>query len=212
MSTAAAPLEAVADRARVAALVEHPLRLSILRAAAAQPSSATEIALALGLPRQRVNYHMSRLRRAGFLVPAERRKRRGFVEQRYRATARGYVIEPEALGPVGARADLVTDHLSAEYLLAWSAQMQGDLGQVMRDAKRRSKRVATMSLTTEVRFTSAEQRARFTEMLERAITRLVGRYAAPASAPDGQPLPGRLFRLVVGCYPPPATSPDGEGA
>jgi len=196
-------LESVRDRTRVAALVEHPLRLAILRAAA-EPSSATEIAAALGLTRQRVNYHVGRLRRAGFLVPAGRRRRRGLFEQRYAATATAYVMDPEVLGPVLARVDLIADRLSAEYLLALSTQIQSDLGQVMREAARQGKRVATLSLSTEVRFTDPRQRARFARELERAITRLVGRYAAPARTPEGEPLPGRPFRLVVGCYPPPA--------
>jgi DNA-binding transcriptional ArsR family regulator len=210
MTAPVAPLESVRERARVAALVEHPLRLAILRAAST-PSSATEIATGLGLPRQRVNYHIGRLRRAGFLVPAERRRRRGLFEQRYTATAEAYVLDPEVLGPVRARADLIRDRLSAEYLVALSTQIQGDLGQVMRDAARERKRVATMSLSTEIRFTSPEQRTRFTQALERAITRLVGRYAAPAQTADGEPLPGRLFRLVVGCYPPPPYASPRRG-
>lgn len=149
------PLESVRDRTRVSALVEHPLRLAILQAASA-PRSATEIAAGLGLPRQRVNYHIGRLRRAGFLVPAGRRRRRGLFEQRYTATARAYVVDPEVLGPVRAQADLISDRLSAEYLVALATQVQGDLGQVMSEATRQGKRVATMSISTEVRFTSPE--------------------------------------------------------
>jgi len=209
MSAPLLPLESVRDRTRVSALMEHPLRLAILQAASA-PRSATEIAAGLGLPRQRVNYHIGRLRRAGFLVPAGRRKRRGLFEQRYTATARAYVVDPDVLGPVRARADLIGDRLSAEYLVALAAQVQGDLGQVMSEATRQGKRVATMSIATEIRFTSAQQRARFARALERAITRLVDRCAAPAQAPDGRPLPGRLFRLVLGCYPPPASPPSGS--
>ena len=203
------PLESVRDRTRVSALMEHPLRLAILQAASA-PRSATEIAAGLGLPRQRVNYHIGRLRRAGFLVPAGRRRRRGLFEQRYTATARAYVVDPEVLGPMRARADLIGDRLSAEYLVALATQVQGDLGQVMSEATRQGKRVATMSISTEFRFTSAQQRTRFARALERAITRLVGRYAAPAQAADGRPLPGRLFRLVLGCYPPPGSPPSGS--
>ncbi len=209
MTAAVAPLETVRDRTRVAALMEHPLRLAILRAASA-PSSATEIAAGLGLPRQRVNYHIGRLRRAGFLGPAGRRRRRGLFEQRYAASAQAYLIDPEALGPVRAQAELVADRLSAEYLAALSAQVQSDLGRVMAEAAAQGKRVATLSLSTEVRFTSPEQRARFARELERAVIRVVGRYAAPAQSGVGDPLPGRLFRLVVGCYsPPPSPPPAG---
>jgi DNA-binding transcriptional ArsR family regulator len=209
MAASVAPLESVRDRARLAALVEHPLRLAILQQAAA-PSSATEIAARLGLPRQRVNYHIGRLRRAGFLIPAERRRRRGLFEQRYSATATGYVVDPEALGAVRARPDLMKDRLSAEYLIALASQVQGDLGQVMREATHAGKRVATLSLSTEIRFTSPEQRTRFAQALQRAITRLVGLHSAPSRSATGKALPGRLFRLVVGCYPPPAPPRRGS--
>jgi DNA-binding transcriptional ArsR family regulator len=203
------PLESVRDRTRAGALMEHPLRLAILHAAAT-PRSATEIAAGLGLPRQRVNYHIGRLRRAGFLVPAGRRRRRGLFEQRYTASAQAYVLDPEVLGPVGARVDLIRDQLSADYLVALSTQVQSDLGQVLTEATRQGKRVATMSISTEIRFTSPEQRTRFAHALERAVARLVRHYTAPARAADGEPLSGRLFRLVVGCYPPPASPRGGD--
>ena len=203
MSALPMALESVRDRSRVGALVEHPLRLAILRAAA-EPRSASEIAAGLGLPRQRVNYHIGRLRRAGFLIPAERRRRRGLYEQRYRASATAYVVDPEALGPVGAQADRVGDRLSAEYLVALAAQVQGELGQVLADAAQEGKRVATLSISTEIRFSGPGQRARFARALQRAIARVVGRYAGPSSTAEGEPAAGRLFRLVVGCYPPPA--------
>jgi hypothetical protein len=156
------------------------------------------------LPRQPVNYHIGRLRRAGFLVPADRRRRRGLFEQRYAATARAYLVDPEVLGPVRARLDQIADRLSAEYLVALSAQVQSDLGQVMGEATATGKRVATLSISTEFRFLNPAQRARFAQELERAIERVVGRYAAPAVTAGGEPAAGRLFRLVVGCYPPPA--------
>jgi biotin operon repressor len=209
MTAPALPLESVRDRTRVGALMAHPLRLAILQAASA-PHSATEIAAGLGVPRQRVNYHVDRLRRAGFLVPAGRRKRRGLYEQRYTASAQAYVLDPGVLGSLSARAEHIADRLSGEYLVALSSQMQSELGQVMTEANQEGKRVATMSLSTDIRFTSPEQRARFAYALQKVVTRLVARHTAPAQADDGQPLPGRLFRLVVGCYPPPTTPRRGR--
>jgi hypothetical protein len=81
---------------------------------------------------------------------------------------------------------------------------------VLTEATRQGKRVATMSISTEIRFTSPEQRTRFAHALERAVARLVRHYTAPARAADGEPLSGRLFRLVVGCYPPPASPRGGD--
>jgi biotin operon repressor len=209
MTAAISSLESVRDRTRVGALVEHPLRLAILQAAAS-PRSATEIAAGLGLSRQRVNYHIGRLRRAGFLVPADRRRRRGLFEQRYAATARAYVVDPAVLGPVRLRPEQIADRLSAEYLVALATQMQGDVSQVMGEAAAEGKRVATLSISTELRFADPAQRARFARALERAVKRIVARHAAPATTASGEPAPGRQFRLVVGCYPPPATPRRGN--
>jgi hypothetical protein len=74
---------------------------------------------------------------------------------------------------------------------------------VLTDAARQGKRVATLSISTEIRFAGPEQRARFARALQRAITHVVGRYAGPSNTAEGEPAAGRLFRLVVGCYPPP---------
>ena len=75
---------------------------------------------------------------------------------------------------------------------------------MLTEATHQGKRVATLSISTEVRFTSPKQRAQFARALQRAITRVIGRYAGPSTTAEGAPAPGRLFRLVVGCYPPPA--------
>lgn len=206
MATSGTAFESLRDRSRVAVLMEHPLRLAIVHAASA-PGSATEIAAGLGVSRQRVNYHIGRLRRAGFLVPAGRRKRRGFIEQRYAATAQGYVVDSKALGPVGVRVDQVQDRLSADYLVALSAQLQDELGEVIGKAARQGKRVATMSLSAEIRFTSPAQRTRFAQALQHAVAQVVARHSAPAQTSDGKPLTGRVYRLMVGCYPPPAPDP-----
>ena len=70
-----ATIESVTDGSRAAVLMQHPVRRTIV-ALARSPISATEIAGRLGLPRQRVNYHVRKLERARFLRPAERRVRR----------------------------------------------------------------------------------------------------------------------------------------
>src|SRR5690349_16864698 len=91
-----AALESVDTPARAIALLS-PLRPRLLRMAQ-EPASAIELARRLRLPRQRVNYHVRELARAGFLRPAGRRRKRNWVEQRYVATARSYVFSPTILG------------------------------------------------------------------------------------------------------------------
>lgn len=204
MPAAAAQLdvEPVRTGARVAALFQHPVRQQILALARA-PMSATEMALQLGLTRQRVNYHVRKLERAKFLTRAEKRMRRNMVEQRYVATARAYVIAPELLGPLAPHANAVQDAASAAALFAIASRAQHDLTRVVSDADAQSRRLATLSLTADIRFTSADQRAEFTRALEQGIADIVARHSAPFTLTDSTPAPGRPYRLFLGCHPIP---------
>jgi DNA-binding transcriptional ArsR family regulator len=85
--------EIVRDGRRAALLVQHPLRSRILNIARAAPMSPSAIAAELGESRQKVNYHVRQLRRAGFLRPAGRRRKRGLVEQRVIASVGALAFE-----------------------------------------------------------------------------------------------------------------------
>ena len=60
------------------------------------------------------------------------------------------------------------------------------------------KRLATLTLETEIRFATAADRAAFTEELARDVARLTAKYH-DESAPRG-----RVHRLVSFAYPKPA--------
>lgn len=201
---------ALLDSAAGAAAVLHPLRRRVLEALR-QPDSATGVARRLRLPRQRVNYHVHELARAGLLECAGRRRKRNMVEQIYVARAQGYVLSPELLGALGLDPAQAGDAFSAGYLLALASQVQLEVGRASRVAAAAGKRLATLSVSTELRFESAEQRAAFTEALQQAMNHLVARHASPAHKPDGTAAPGRLYRLVLGCYPIPSKTASGGG-
>ncbi|MGA2595210.1 MAG: helix-turn-helix domain-containing protein [Bryobacteraceae bacterium] len=192
-------IECVTAERRAAVLLD-PLRLRILREAR-EPASATEIAARLGMPRQKVNYHVRELARARFLRRAGDRRKRNLIERRYQATARAYVLSPEILGPLRADARQVADAFSAAYLLALASESQAELGRAIAAAQRQGKRLATLSVSAELRFESAAQRAGFTRALEQAIADVIGRHASPATLSGGGAGPGRPYRLVLGCYP-----------
>lgn len=199
-----ASLDLVREPAQAAALLHHPLRLKILTALL-EPDSATGVARRMKLPRQTVNYHVQELARARFLARAGRRRRRHLFEQCYVATARGYVLSPELLGKLAADPAQVADKFSAKYLQGLASKVQSELARSAELAAAAGKRLATLSINTELRFTSPEQRAAFTEALQRAIVEVAGRHSSPFANSDGAPAEGRPFRLVVGCYPiPPA--------
>jgi biotin operon repressor len=176
-----------------------PLRLKILAAARA-PLSASAIAATLGLPRQKVNYHVRELARAGFLRRAGRQRRRGLVEQKYVVTAQAFLLGSGVLGPMSADTQEIADKMSAGYLLTLAAEMQREAGHAWRDAHAAGKRLPVLALDTEIAFASPEQRARFAEALASAVTKVVAEHSVPTTQ---VPRAARPFRLVLGCYPIP---------
>jgi DNA-binding transcriptional ArsR family regulator len=204
----ATQLDFVSDAHRAAALL-HPLRLRILESLA-EPDSASGVARKLRMPRQVVNYHVRELARSHFLQRAGQRRKRNMIERRFVATARGYVLSPELLGKLGLDARRVEDTFSAAYLLALTSQMQSELGRAWRAASAQNKRLATLSMSSEMRFESADQRAEFTRELQQAIINVIGRFASPTKLADGTAGPGRPYRLILGSYPIPSPSEYSE--
>lgn len=195
------PWDYVTELPRATALLD-PLRLRILDALR-EPDSAAGLARRLRMPRQKVNYHVRELARARFLERAGQRRRRNMIERRFRATAQGYILSPELLGRLGLPRDQAEDAFSASTLLGLMSVGQAELGRASREAADQGKRLATLSVNSELRFESAEQRARFAEHLRQAIVETIGRYASPHTLADGSAGHGRPYRLLVGCYPIP---------
>jgi hypothetical protein len=157
----------------------------------------------MGLARQKVNYHLRTLESHGLIRVDSRKRWGGLMERRLVATASSYVVSPGALGPVAPPQDLARgmDRLSASYLIALAARVVREVGQLLRKSEELDppKRLATLSIDTEVRFRSAEDRAAFSGELTAAVTGLVSRYH-DESAPGG-----RRHRLMIGAYPKPTT-------
>ena len=189
----AGTLDVISSPGRAAMLLD-PLRLRLLEGLR-EPDSAAGLARRLRLPRQRVNYHLRELEKQR-LVELVGRKRRGNCTARIlRATARAYVISPAALGGVAADPDSVKDRFSAAYLLAVTSRTLRDVGELNERAQKAGKRLATLTIETEVRFASAEARAAFAAELTSTVARLVSQYHA-AQAPAG-----RAFRFVLAGHP-----------
>jgi DNA-binding transcriptional ArsR family regulator len=199
----------VASMGRASALL-HPLRLRILDALR-EPDSAAGLARRFRMPRQKMNYHVRELARAHFLERAGQRRRRNMIERRYRTTAQGYVLSPELLGRMGLPREHAEDVLSAAYLLGRMAVAQAELVYASREAATQRKRLTTLSVSAELRFESAEQRAKFAAELQRSIIDVIGRFASPHTMADGSAGAGRPYRLLLGCYPiPPKPTEDAS--
>jgi DNA-binding transcriptional ArsR family regulator len=168
------------------------------------PVSAATLAGRMGLPRQKVNYHLRKLEVHGLVRVDSKKQWGGLTERRLVATASSYVVSPGALGPVAADPARGMDRLSASYLVALAARMVREVGQLLRKSEELNKRLATLSIDTEVRFRSAEDRAAFSSELTAAVAALVARYH-DESVPGG-----RRHRLMIGAYPTPGEAKRKE--
>lgn len=187
----------VIDDPAVAALALEPGRSRLLAALAelAEPASAAVLAQRLGVPRQKINYHLRALQARGLVREVGTRRWGGITERQVVATARSYLVCPTALGPLAADPGRAADRLSASYLLALAARVVREVGALMRAALRSRQRLATLSIDTEIAFRSAEQRAEFSRELAAGVAALAARYHAPEASGS------RLHRLVVVAHP-----------
>lgn len=184
----------VIEDPEAATVALEPVRSRLL-AELAEPASAAALAARLGIPRQKVNYHLRTLEEHGLVRVAETRPWGGLRERLLVATAASYIVSPSALGPVATDPGRSADRLSASYLIALAARVVREVSGLLRLARESGKRLATLSIDTEVRFRSAEDRAAFSNELAEAVTKLVSRYH-DESAPGG-----RSHRLVVVAHP-----------
>lgn len=195
-------VEVIEDPAAAAVALE-PIRSRLL-AELAEPSSAAAVATRLGLPRQKVNYHLRALEAHGLVREVGSRRWGGLTERSLAASAAAYIVSPGALGPAAVDPARARDRLSAGYLIALAGRAVREVGQLVRQAARADKNLATLSLETEIRFRSAAERAAFSHELVRAVTTLAARYHDDA-APGG-----RRHRLVILAHPVPQGSPTED--
>jgi hypothetical protein len=149
----------------------------------------------MGLPRQKVNYHLRELEKAGFLEEVEQRKVGNCIERIVRAKATHYLIDPQLLGALAADGASVEDRFSSAHLIALAAGVIRDVAALQQRGVKAKKRVPTFALQSEVRFATAESRRQFTEELANAIARRIANYH------DEDIAGGRAFKFVLGAYP-----------
>src|SRR6188768_4127330 len=124
----------VIDEPAAAVVALDPMRARLL-AELAEPGSAATLANRLGLPRQKVNYHLRTLEEHGLVRLAEERRWGGLTERLLVATATSYVVSPAALGEAATDPAKSQDRLSARYLIALAARMVREVGLLARRAE-----------------------------------------------------------------------------
>jgi len=189
----AAAVHILRDPERAAAVLQ-PVRIEMLERLAA-PGSASSLARMLGLPRQQVNYHLRELERHGAVEFVGERRKGNCVERLVRATAASFLISPEALGPLRPEPAEERDRFSIAYLVATAARTIRELAVLTLRARRAGKRLATLTLESEIRFRSAGERHAFAEELATALAALTAKYH------DEHATGGRPFRVMAASYP-----------
>lgn len=185
---------AVIEDATVAEMSLDPVRIRLLTELV-NPASATMLADRVGLPRQKVNYHLRTLEAHGLIELVEERRKGNCIERVMRGVAKSYVISPAVMATMQPDPARSPDRLSARWLLALSSRLVRDTAALISGAAKVRKSVATYALDGEIRFASAAERAAFAEELTATIGALIGKYHAEHTTG------GRSHRLVVAVHP-----------
>lgn len=167
-----------------------------------EPASATQLAATLDLPRQRVNYHLRELEKAGLAELVEERQRRGCTERILRASASAYLVDPTVMSPDESRAfTRISDQYAAEHLVEVAAATMRDVARMRARSDQAGKRLLTFTIEAEVRFGEPGDVHRFTDALTEAVRQTIAAFDTPA---------GRPYRLVAGGHPVPAHAQGGQ--
>ena len=194
-------IDVVATAERAAAIVD-PVRQRLLAELRDEPESAAGLARRLGAPRQRLNFHLRELEKAGFVRRVAERRKRNCTERLFRATARQYLIDPAVLGVPGEARELAQDRFSAEFVLQLAARTVREVGALGSGATQTRKRLATAGIDTEIRVSSPAAWAEFVRDLTESIAGAVARHH------DERSPQGRRLRVTAASYPVPKSAAD----
>lgn len=187
------PIASLTSTTSAAAILDD-MRLAIL-SRLRQPGSAASVAAQLDAPRQRIGYHIRELERVGLVAPVSERAHGGLVERLVQASAAGYVVAPQALGPLAPTTASILDRFSTAYQLAVASRIIRDLSELRARAERTRKTVPTLTVDTQVRLGSAEAQHVFATDLANAVARVIEKHH------DDRAPNGRMFACAVTVHP-----------
>lgn len=191
---------AVLDADSSAASLLDPVRREIL-AQLQEPGSAISVASRLGLPRQRLGYHIRAMEEAGLLRHVGDRKRGNFTERLLQASARHYFLPPQLLGALGTDPTQMADKASSAYQVAVAAEVAQTVAVLRQEAESAGKRLPTMTMQVDIRFGSVAEQKAFGDELAETIAGLVEKYHRAD---------GHTFAFSVLGHPKPAGKSDGD--
>jgi DNA-binding transcriptional ArsR family regulator len=184
---------AVVDDANALVALSHPTRVALLDLLR-EPMSAAGAARALGQPRQRINHHLRALEDAGLVEPVETRQQRGFVETLYRSVAGTFLVSPRVAWGDPRRIEALRSQHALETLVTTGERLQHDAVALLGRAAFDGDEIASATVSTDVRFAAASDRAEFMREYLTHLKALIDRYASRAGDP---------YRVVLAVHPDP---------
>ena len=184
------PVFSVRDAETLQALA-HPIRVQVLEALR-EPASAAAVARQIGLPRQKVNYHLKELDRAGLVQQVGERRVGHFVETVYRAVARTFLVSPQVAWAGNRRFETLAQQHSLETLVLLGERLQHDAASLLDRAAFDGAQIASASVSAEVSFESEADREAFLGEYLRATADLLEKFGKRGGAP---------YRVVLAAYP-----------
>ncbi len=182
----------VTDPLAIEALA-HPIRRRVLEALRS-PSSAASVAREIGLPRQKVNYHLKELARANLVRATGERRKGHLIEKLYEAVAGTFLVSPKVAWDNENRERVLNEQISLRHLVAVGAQLQQDAIGLVDRAAFDDEEIPSASVEAEVYFADEQARSGFMEEYLASIGPLLTKYGAKE---------GRQFRVVLATYPNP---------
>ena len=186
-----AAIKCLRESAQVAALLDPARQLILARLA--EPDSAAGLARTLDQPRQRINYHLRELEKAGLVELCEQRRRGNCTERVMRAVARSYVITPGVLGDLFAGSDRLPDGTDPDRLLALAGRVIDDVAELSEAGGASGERPVTIAATSEIRFARPEDREAFAEDVQHELASLIREYHDESAA--------GAYTFFMGAYP-----------
>lgn len=185
----------VVDDPATLQLLAHPLRLRVLEALR-EPGSAAAAARAVGESRQKVNYHLKELERAGLVRSVGERRVGNFVEMLYESVAEAITVSPRLAWGAQQRAALA-GQVSLEQLVAHGERIQLDAADLLDRAAFDGAEIASASVDAEVRFPDEAARSAFMQDYLEMLGPLLRKHGARR---------GDTYRVLLAVYPEPGGS------
>src|SRR5262249_50921962 len=160
-----------------------------------RPDSASGLSRRLGLPRQKINYHLRKLEDAGLVELVEQKMQRGCFERIVRVTARAFVVSPEFMEGLAADPEKIADRYSSAYLVAAAARLVRQVADQREKSEKAGQRLATFTIESEIAFQSPADFNAFTRELAEEVARLSSKYDRSRGGSS------RRFRVLVGAHP-----------